>query len=102
MGHDATQRMRHAAEAHGMNFHYSGGTIGITLDETTTQENVMDILSVFGHTAGNDLISAIFDLDETLVNIPSPVTRVSEFMTHPVFNSYHSEEAKMMRYLQKH
>ncbi|HVS95973.1 MAG TPA: aminomethyl-transferring glycine dehydrogenase [Puia sp.] len=90
--------IRHQAEARGMNFHYAGGTIGITLDETTTQENVLDILAVFGHAAGTDLVSAAFDLDDTLVNIPSTVTRVSGFLTHPVFHSYHSE-TKMMRYL---
>jgi glycine dehydrogenase len=90
--------IRHNAEARGLNFHYSDGNISISLDETTSQEDVMDILSVFGHTSGTDLISAIFDLDETLVNIPSGVTRVSEFLTHPVFNSYHSE-TKMMRYI---
>ena len=90
--------IRHQAEARGINFHYSGGTIGISLDETTTQENVMDILSVFGHAAGADIISAAFDLDDTLVNIPSTVTRVSEFLTHPVFHSHHSE-TNMMRYL---
>ncbi|HXB95370.1 MAG TPA: aminomethyl-transferring glycine dehydrogenase [Puia sp.] len=95
--HDVST-LRHAAEARGMNFHYSGGTVGITLDETTTQEDVMDILSVFGHTSGTDVISAIFDLDDTLANIPSALTRVSEFLIHPVFNSHHSE-TKMMRYL---
>ena len=90
--------LRTTAEAYGMNFHYSGGTVGITLDETTTQEDVVNILSVFGHIAGTSLVSATFDVDDTLANIPSSVTRVSEFLTHPVFNTYHSE-TKMMRYL---
>jgi glycine dehydrogenase len=90
--------IRKTAEARGMNFLYAGNTIGITLDETTTQEDVINILSVFGHAADTDLVSATFDMDDRLANIPSSVTRTSEFLTHPVFNTYHSE-TKMMRYL---
>jgi glycine cleavage system P protein (glycine dehydrogenase) len=90
--------LRRIAEAHEMNFHYSGGTVAISLDETTTQADVLDILSVFGELTGSSLVSATFDVDETLVNIPSAVTRVSEFLTHPVFSAHHSE-TKMMRYL---
>ena len=93
-----TAALRHTAEAYGMNFHYSGGTVGISLDETTTQEDVLNILSVFGELTDNSLVSVTFDVDDTLSNIPSTVTRTSEFLTHPVFNTYHSE-TKMMRYL---
>ncbi len=90
--------IRQTAEARGMNFLYAGNTIGITLDETTTQDDVINILSVFGHAANTDLVSATFDMDPSLANIPSSVTRTSEFLTHPVFNTHHSE-TKMMRYL---
>jgi glycine dehydrogenase len=102
--------IRAAAIAHGINFHYSdhaagtghlagaGQTIGITIDETTSPEDIINILSVFGQAAGTDLVSATFDEDDTLSNIPSSVTRTSEFLTHPVFNTHHSE-TEMMRYL---
>jgi glycine dehydrogenase len=90
--------VRQTAEARGINFLYTGNTVSITLDETTTQDDVINILSVFGHAAGTDLVSATFDMDDRLANIPSSVTRTSEFLTHPVFNTYHSE-TKMMRYL---
>jgi glycine dehydrogenase len=90
--------LRQTAEAYGMNFHYSGNTVGITLDETTTQGDILNILAVFGHAEGINLVSAVFDVDNTLTNIPTSVTRVTDFLTHPVFNSYHSE-TKMMRYL---
>jgi len=75
--------IRSTAEARGMNFHYTGNTISITLDETTTQEDVINILSVFGHAANTDLVSATFDMDDRLANIPSSITRTSEFLTHP-------------------
>jgi glycine dehydrogenase len=90
--------IRAAATARGMNFHYSGPCVGISIDETTSQEDIVNILAVFGHVAGTDLVSATFDEDDTLSNIPSSVTRTSEFLTHPVFNTHHSE-TNMMRYL---
>ncbi len=90
--------MRAAASSHGMNFHYEGQYVGITLDETTSQEDVVNILSVFGQASGTDLVTATFNEDDTLTNIPPSVTRTSEFLTHPVFHSHHSE-TKMMRYL---
>jgi len=93
-----TEALRQLAEARKMNFYYSGSSVSITLDETTAQEDVVNILSVFGQLAGTDLVSATFDMDDRLTNIPSSVTRTSEFLTHPVFNNHHSE-TKMMRYL---
>jgi glycine dehydrogenase len=91
--------LRQAAEAQGMNFCYpGGGVVQITLDESTTQEDVFDILSVFGRVSDLDLISATFDVEDAPGNIPPTLTRISEFLTHPVFNTFHSE-TKMMRYL---
>jgi glycine dehydrogenase len=91
--------IRSIAEAHGMNFRYYGDNrIGISLDETTTQQDILEILDVFGAAAGSDLASATFDLDDSLDNLPSFVVRTSEFLTHPVFNTHHSE-SEMMRYL---
>jgi len=90
--------IRDAATARGMNFYYSGPCVGISIDETTSQEDIVNILAVFGQVSGIDLVSATFDEDDTLSNIPSSVTRTSEFLTHPVFNTHHSE-TNMMRYL---
>jgi glycine dehydrogenase len=83
--------IRAAATTQGMNFHYSGHHISISIDETTSQEDIVNILFVFGQAAGTDLVTATFDEDETLGNIPSYLTRTSEFLTHPVFNTHHSE-----------
>ena len=92
-------RIKELAEARGINFRYSvGNQIGISLDETTTQHDVLNILNVFTDAAGFDVVSATFDVDDSLDNIPSSVTRTSEFLSHPVFNTHHSE-SEMMRYL---
>ena len=66
--------------------------IGISLDETTTSVDVEEILQVFG--AQTSLESA------PVSDIPIDLQRKSSYLTHPVFNSYHSE-TEMLRYIHK-
>ncbi len=91
----ALQRL---AEAREMNFYYNGNTVCISLDETTTQQDVVDILHVFAEFAGKDIAVASFDFDQPLSNIPETLTRISPYLSHPVFNT-HRSETQMMRYL---
>ena len=82
-----------------MNFHFIDEKhIGISLDETTSQNNIVDILHVFACSINIDTASAGFDADALLENIPSSSTRTSGFLLHPVFNTHHSE-SQMMRYI---
>jgi glycine dehydrogenase len=82
-----------------MNFHYfEDNFIGITLDETTTQKDIVNILHVFARSKNIESASAGFDSDAALTNIPTALTRTSSFLLHPVFNSNHSE-SQMMRYI---
>ena len=90
--------IRRVAELRKINFFYAGNKIGISLDETTSQEGVMNILGVFAEARELDLHSAGFDLEGSLDNVPTALTRTSQFLTHPVFNSHHSE-TEMMRYI---
>ncbi len=70
-------------------------TLGVSLDETTTRQVVTDLWTSFGVAASVD------DLDLTVgTAIPPSLVRTSEFLTHPVFHSYHSE-TEMLRYLRK-
>ena len=67
--------------------------IGISLDETTTLADVEDLIQVFKeHTSGNGEAKS-FDL-------PTELRRQSPCLTHPVFNSYHSE-TEMLRYIHR-
>jgi len=92
-------KIREFAEARGLNFHYPGENIvTITPDETTNQQDILNILTVFADAAGADLVEATFDLEELSLSVPAALTRSSEFLTHPVFNTHHSE-TEMMRYL---
>ncbi len=90
--------IRSIAEPHKMNFHYTGNNISISLDETTTQLDVLNIASVFGVVKGSDTAVATFDKESLLENIPSALTRTTSFLLHPVFNTHHSE-TELMRYL---
>ena len=91
--------IRTIAEAHRMNFFYAGDTtVGISLDETTTQLDVLNIAGIFAVAKGTDTATATFDNETSLENITSSLTRTSDFLTHPVFNS-HRSETEMMRYL---
>lgn len=69
---------------------YADGCIGIAFDETTRPNDVEAIAAVLG-------VSVSL---ENSLNIPSFAQRSSNYLTHPVFNSYHSE-SKMMRYLKQ-
>ncbi|MEO6330354.1 MAG: aminomethyl-transferring glycine dehydrogenase [Ginsengibacter sp.] len=90
--------IRSIAEPHKMNFHYSGNNISISLDETTTQMDVLNIGGIFSAAKGIDTAVATFDKENVLENIPPALTRTSSFLLHPVFNTHHSE-TELMRYL---
>jgi glycine dehydrogenase len=80
-----------------MNFRQAGGgRLGISLDETTTRADVDAILAVFG---GHPAAAVVGKLDDDGANgLPAALARTGEFLTHPVFNRYHSE-TEMLRYL---
>jgi glycine dehydrogenase len=83
-----------AAVAAGMNFRRAGAeSVSISLDETTTRADLLAILAVFGVQA--DL--AAFDKGIAAL-IPAELVRSSAYLTHPVFNTHHSE-TEMLRYL---
>jgi len=90
-----TAAVRTAAEAAGINFRYfADGAIGISVDETTTIEDVVDFVAAF--TGGR---KAIFhDGAPPTIKAPIHLRRTSEYLAHPIFNSHHSETA-MMRYI---
>ncbi|MBD1927929.1 aminomethyl-transferring glycine dehydrogenase [Trichocoleus sp. FACHB-90] len=70
-------------------------TIGITLDETTTLADVIDLLEIF---ALSD--SLPFTVEELAPKSNSPFSRTSNYLTHPVFNRYHSE-TELLRYMHR-
>jgi glycine dehydrogenase len=82
-----------------MNFYFpSDKKVSISLDETTTQKDVLEILSVFNELKNIETTIVTFEHENELENIPLSLQRQSPYLLHPVFNKYHSE-TEMMRYI---
>jgi glycine dehydrogenase len=92
-----TSDIHAAARSHAINLRtVDSDTIGVSLDETTTREDVEALWTVF---AGGKSIPSFSTCDtETAERMPQALARTSAYLTHPVFNSHHSE-TQMLRYL---
>ncbi len=90
------QQLRERAEAVHLNFYYPENGVQLALDETTTLDDLENIIDVFAITADKQLDTPLKSWDD--YHFPAGLTRQSEYLTHPVFNSYHTETL-MMRYL---
>ncbi|MBV8532710.1 MAG: aminomethyl-transferring glycine dehydrogenase [Verrucomicrobia bacterium] len=72
-------------------------TIGITLDETVSEDDLQKLLDIFV----DDEPLSIREFSESLtVPIPEEFVRRSSYLAHPVFNTHHTETA-LMRYLHR-
>lgn len=83
-----------------LNFYYQDGVVGISIDETTTFADIETIVKVFAKIKGKSTNDVDLDgfVKEIGTSIPEHLERSSEYLTHPVFNSYHSE-SEMLRYI---
>jgi glycine dehydrogenase len=76
----------------------SNNTIGISLDETTSETDIELLMSIFRGTHVRDF--ADDKLDHSAFRNPQSAIRDLDFLTHPVFNTHHTE-TEMLRYLKK-
>ena len=82
-------KIKERAEALRINFrYYQNDDVGISIDETCSDDDINDILSIFDA-----------DMNDNL-KFKLRSKRKSEFLTHSIFNKYHSE-TEMMRYLHR-
>ena len=87
--------LRVLAEDAEINFRYlDSKTVGISLNETTTDSDIAEIIAVFA--AAEQVVE--ITMDDLQTAIPSSLSRSTAFMTNEVFHSYRSE-TEMMRYL---
>jgi glycine dehydrogenase len=90
--------VRRVAQDRLINFRYTGDAIGVSLDETVSLEDAQEIVEVFATAIG----AAAPRLDPPAASasegLPEALRRTSAYLTHPVFNTHHSETA-MMRYI---
>ena len=97
------KNLKDKAQTSKINFYYPNeNTLCISLNETTRIEDLNVILSVFDNkktlVCTQQEIDIILDNDE--VNFNKNFKRSEEFLTHSIFNMYHSE-TEMMRFLKR-
>jgi glycine dehydrogenase len=98
-----TKSIKQAALKNKLNFRYiDSKTVGISVDETTSLEDINLILSIFANANLKPFTTFICDPEEgrKVSTFPESFARKSTFLQHKVFNSYHSE-TEMMRYIKK-
>ena len=85
----------------GMNLRYIGPKeVAIALNEVTSQEDIEEIIKLFKEQTPCEKSKNKFSHPSIERGIPQELMRTSCFLTHPVFNSYHSE-TEMLRYIFK-
>ena len=95
------EQLHASAHSHGVNLRVIDAShVGISLDETTTREDIALLWTVFAHPVGGPAHGPDFDTVEAQVAeaFPATLARTSAYLSHPVFNRYHSE-TEMLRYL---
>jgi glycine dehydrogenase len=94
VGNVGAERLHAAAAAKKFNLRrIDAYTVGISLDETTTVEDVQLILGFFGETK-------LADADSIAADFATPHARTSAFLTAATFNRYHTEH-EMLRYIKR-
>ncbi len=76
--------------------YFSNTTIGVSIDESTTIEDIEALLRAFNH--GRDVDLEVKDLADE--QIPLDLRRQTKFLTQPIFNT-HSSETEMLRYIKQ-
>ena len=90
------QALHAAAEAAGINLRrIDDGHVGISLDETTTREDLSALFAIFSNGKTVDIDALDADVQDAY---PAELARTTEYLTHPTFHRYHAEH-EMLRYL---
>ena len=75
-------------------------TIGISLDETTREQDILNLIAVFADAKTSSSFNVAETAEKVSLGYPAPIARTSDFLRHPVFNSYHTE-TEMLRYMRR-
>lgn len=89
------QKINELALAKNINLFYFNNNISISLGETENEHDVEAIASIFATALGKTASAG-----NTINGIPANLNRTSAYLTHEVFNKYHSE-SEMMRYIKR-
>ena len=97
---DKAQKIHSAAGKHQINLRpYQDGSVGISLDETCSVNDLRALFEVFS--GSSDLPFTVEEVVRGVrIDYPAPFARTSPFLTHDVFHRYHSEH-EMLRYIRR-
>ncbi len=91
--------LKRAEEQHINLRRYEDSSLGLSLDELSSQDEVQRILVLFdGQELSADKLQILIQSVDG--GYPAPLGRTSPFMSHPVFHRYHSEH-EMLRYIHR-
>ena len=96
---DAAQRasLKSISERHSINFRYTSDSVGISFDESHSVAEANLVVTIFAELANATAVSIS---ENTELSYPSGLARSSEYLTHPIFNQYHTEH-EMLRYMKR-
>jgi len=94
---DKTAALHTAARDAGFNLReIDGSTLGLSLDESITRDDLCELIAVFAQDQDIEI-----DLDEVVPSgLPTEFERSSDYLSHPVFHRYRSE-TEIMRYMRQ-
>jgi len=91
---DNADDLHRVANEHGVNLRrIDARHVGLSLDETTTREDIALLATIFGAAIDVDALDA-----SVQDAFPAALSRTSAYLTHPTFHRYHAEH-EMLRYL---
>ncbi|EPQ61428.1 hypothetical protein GLOTRDRAFT_10545, partial [Gloeophyllum trabeum ATCC 11539] len=91
--------VHNAALAAGINLRQvDAAHVGITLDESVTPRDLVDIINVFRTSASSPVLTVTDLTVPAELSVPAALQRNSKFLPHPIFNQHHSE-TEMLRYI---
>ena len=91
-------RIHHLAYANEVNFYYTENSVQISLDETVYEEDIDTIVSIFNEANHKEHETNFNGVSG--MRIPEVFHREVDYLSHPVFNSYHTE-TELMRYIKR-
>ncbi|MEM6763892.1 MAG: aminomethyl-transferring glycine dehydrogenase [Bacteroidota bacterium] len=95
---DLLVRLKEQALANHFTLRFTEEGVGISVHEVSSRDELNELAELFARTNGQTITPLNGHAEDLPAKIPANLKRSSPFLTHPVFNSYHSETA-MMRYI---
>ncbi len=92
---DSILQLKRHLSTHKINLWYTDYSVSLSVDETKTLSDIMELVGLIAQSLGK---GRVFDNSPARMRIDEEHHRTSDYLTHSIFNSYHSE-TEMLRYI---